>query len=68
VPRWLEGSGGLFDELTATAPWEQRYRYAFCYLFLTISQPPARQALTASSATSPRAGRGSGRENAGQDD
>jgi alkylated DNA repair dioxygenase AlkB len=29
VPGWLRGSGRLFDELTATAPWEQRYRYMY---------------------------------------
>ena len=29
VPRWLQGSAGLFDELTATAQWEQRYRYMY---------------------------------------
>jgi alkylated DNA repair dioxygenase AlkB len=27
VPGWLQGSGALFDELMATAAWEQRYRY-----------------------------------------
>jgi len=27
VPGWLRASGGLFDELMATAPWQQRYRY-----------------------------------------
>ena len=27
VPGWLHGGDGLFDELMATAPWEQRYRY-----------------------------------------
>ena len=26
VPGWLQGSAALFDELTASAPWEQRYR------------------------------------------
>ena len=29
VPRWLQGSAGLFDELTATAQWEQRYRHMY---------------------------------------
>jgi alkylated DNA repair dioxygenase AlkB len=29
VPRWLQGSASLFDELTATSPWEQRYRYMY---------------------------------------
>ncbi len=29
VPGWLRGSGRLLDELTATAPWEQRYRYMY---------------------------------------
>jgi alkylated DNA repair dioxygenase AlkB len=29
VPGWLAGSGRLFDELMATAPWEQRYRYMY---------------------------------------
>jgi alkylated DNA repair dioxygenase AlkB len=27
VPGWLRASGRLFDELMATAPWEQRHRY-----------------------------------------
>jgi alkylated DNA repair dioxygenase AlkB len=27
VPGWLQGSGALFDELMATAQWEQRYRH-----------------------------------------
>lgn len=27
VPGWLRGGGGLFDDLMASAPWEQRYRY-----------------------------------------
>src|SRR5579863_4106179 len=26
VPGWLTGSGTLFDELMASAPWEQRHR------------------------------------------
>jgi alkylated DNA repair dioxygenase AlkB len=26
VPGWLQGSAALFDELIASAPWEQRYR------------------------------------------
>ena len=25
VPGWLHGSGALFDELMASAPWEQRH-------------------------------------------
>jgi alkylated DNA repair dioxygenase AlkB len=29
VPRWLQGSSSLFDELMATAQWEQRYRYMY---------------------------------------
>ena len=29
VPRWLQGSADLFDELMATAPWEQRDRYMY---------------------------------------
>jgi alkylated DNA repair dioxygenase AlkB len=29
VPGWLLGSGTLFDELLATAPWEQRSRVMF---------------------------------------
>lgn len=29
VPGWLRASGALFDELMATAPWEQRHRYMF---------------------------------------
>ena len=29
VPGWLHASGALFDELMATASWEQRYRYMF---------------------------------------
>ena len=29
VPGWLRASGALFDELMATAPWEQRYRYMY---------------------------------------
>ena len=29
VPRWLEGSASLFDELMATATWEQRDRYMY---------------------------------------
>jgi alkylated DNA repair dioxygenase AlkB len=29
VPGWLRASGSLFDELTATAPWEQRHRYMY---------------------------------------
>jgi alkylated DNA repair dioxygenase AlkB len=29
VPGWLHASGTLLDELTATAPWEQRYRYMY---------------------------------------
>jgi alkylated DNA repair dioxygenase AlkB len=29
VPGWLRASGTLFDELMATAPWEQRHRYMF---------------------------------------
>ncbi|RJQ81815.1 alpha-ketoglutarate-dependent dioxygenase AlkB [Pseudonocardiaceae bacterium YIM PH 21723] len=29
VPGWLHGSGALFDDLLATAPWEQRYRWMF---------------------------------------
>ncbi len=29
APGWLRGSGGLFDELMATAPWEQRHRYIY---------------------------------------
>jgi alkylated DNA repair dioxygenase AlkB len=29
VPGWLRGSGRLLDELTATAPWEQRHRYMY---------------------------------------
>jgi alkylated DNA repair dioxygenase AlkB len=29
VPGWLHASGALFDELMATAPWEQRYRYMY---------------------------------------
>lgn len=27
VPGWLHGGDGLFDDLMATAPWTQRYRY-----------------------------------------
>jgi alkylated DNA repair dioxygenase AlkB len=29
VPGWLRASGDLFDELIATAAWEQRYRYMY---------------------------------------
>jgi alkylated DNA repair dioxygenase AlkB len=29
VPGWLRASGSLFDELIATASWEQRYRYIY---------------------------------------
>jgi alkylated DNA repair dioxygenase AlkB len=29
VPGWLQGSASLFDELTATAHWQQRYRYMY---------------------------------------
>jgi alkylated DNA repair dioxygenase AlkB len=29
APGWLRGSGDLFDELMATAPWEQRSRYIY---------------------------------------
>ncbi len=29
APGWLRASGSLFDELVATAPWEQRYRYIY---------------------------------------
>jgi alkylated DNA repair dioxygenase AlkB len=29
VPGWLRAGGALFDELMATAPWEQRYRYIY---------------------------------------
>jgi alkylated DNA repair dioxygenase AlkB len=29
APGWLRGSGRLFDELLATAPWEQRDRYIY---------------------------------------
>jgi len=29
VSGWLRGGGGLFDELMATAPWEQRHRYIY---------------------------------------
>ena len=29
VPGWLRASGSLFDELIATAPWEQRHRYIY---------------------------------------
>jgi alkylated DNA repair dioxygenase AlkB len=29
VPGWLRASGALFDELKATAPWEQRSRYMY---------------------------------------
>jgi alkylated DNA repair dioxygenase AlkB len=29
VPGWLRGSGGLFDELMATAAWEQRTRWMY---------------------------------------
>jgi alkylated DNA repair dioxygenase AlkB len=29
VPRWLQGSASLFDELMATATWEQRDRYMY---------------------------------------
>ncbi|MGD0702034.1 MAG: alpha-ketoglutarate-dependent dioxygenase AlkB [Trebonia sp.] len=29
VPGWLRAGGSLFDELMATAPWEQRYRYIY---------------------------------------
>jgi alkylated DNA repair dioxygenase AlkB len=29
VPGWLRGSAALFDELRATAPWEQRHRYMY---------------------------------------
>lgn len=34
VPGWLQGSGVLFDELLATAPWEQRYRMMFARRFI----------------------------------
>jgi alkylated DNA repair dioxygenase AlkB len=34
VPGWLQGSGALFDELLATAPWEQRYRMMFARRFI----------------------------------
>jgi alkylated DNA repair dioxygenase AlkB len=29
APGWLRAGGSLFDELMATAPWEQRYRYIY---------------------------------------
>ncbi|MGH3293888.1 MAG: alpha-ketoglutarate-dependent dioxygenase AlkB [Trebonia sp.] len=29
VPGWLRGSGSLFDDMVATVPWEQRYRYMY---------------------------------------
>jgi alkylated DNA repair dioxygenase AlkB len=29
APGWLRASGSLFDELMATARWEQRYRYIY---------------------------------------
>jgi alkylated DNA repair dioxygenase AlkB len=29
VPGWLHGGRQLLDELMATAPWEQRYRYMY---------------------------------------
>lgn len=29
APGWLRASGILFDELMATAPWEQHYRYMY---------------------------------------
>ena len=34
VPGWLQGSGVLFDELLATAPWEQGYRMMFARRFI----------------------------------
>jgi alkylated DNA repair dioxygenase AlkB len=48
VPGWLQGSGALFDELLATAPWEQRYRMMFARRFieprLTAEYPDIAQA------------------------
>jgi TDG/mug DNA glycosylase family protein len=31
VPGWLRASDQLFDELMATVPWEQRYRYMWAH-------------------------------------
>ena len=48
VPGWLRGSGVLFDDLLATAPWEQRYRMMFARRFieprLTAEYPDIAQA------------------------
>lgn len=58
VPGWLRGSGSLFDELMATAPWEQRYRYIYArrvteprltaeYKDIADAPPPLLHAVTA---------------------